>query len=176
MKRRDFTLLLAGLSLGLGFGPCGYQRAGQGSALPEHIKTIAIQTFRNDSLRYRVEQKFTSALVDELLHRTSRFKFVSDPSDADALITGNIRNFAFRSVLLDNNARTRLFEITINVAVSMRDQTNNKVIYENQKLTFRNEYELSDDPRSFFNEEDPAVDRIARDFARSILSTVMEGF
>jgi hypothetical protein len=174
MKRLLLFVIL--FSFCFGFGPCGYERAGSGKALPDHIKTISIQTFRNDSLRYRVEQKFTAALIDELLHRTSRFKLVADPAAADATISGNIRNFGVRHVLLDNNGRTRVFEITITAGMVMRDQTKNKVIYDNQRLVFRGEYELSDDPRSFFNEEDPAVDRLARDFAKSVLSTVMEGF
>ena len=29
--------------------------------------------------------------------------------------------------------------------------------------------------QSFFNEENPAVDRIAKDFAQTIVSTLMEG-
>ncbi|MEW6734014.1 MAG: LptE family protein [Acidobacteriota bacterium] len=174
MKRLVLTLLL--VSLGFGFGPCGYQRAGKGQGLPDHIHTISVQTFRNDSLRYRVEQKFTAAVINELLHRTNRFKLASDPAQADATITGNIRNFGFRHVLLDNNGRTRVFEITITTSVLVRDQTSNKVLFDNPRIVFRGEYELSDDPRSFFNEEDPAVERLARDFAKSMLSTVMEGF
>lgn len=172
---RIFLVLLL-ICTCLGFGPCGYEKAGSGKALPDHIHTIAVQTFRNDSLRYRVEQKFTSAVIDELLHRSSRFKFVSAADQADAVVAGNIRNFSFRPVLLDNNGRARAFEITITVGVTVRDQTTNKVIFDNQRIMFRNEYELTNDPRTFFNEEDPAVDRIARDFARSLFSTVMEGF
>jgi hypothetical protein len=42
-------------------------------------------------------------------------------------------------------------------------------------MSFEGEYQLSDDPQSFFNEENPAVDRVARDFAQSIISTIMEG-
>ncbi|MBL8150864.1 MAG: LptE family protein [Blastocatellia bacterium] len=174
MKQLVFFLLL--FITAVGFGPCGYQKAGAGKALPSHIKTIAIQTFRNESVRYRVEQKFTSALITELLHRTSRFKLVSEPSAADATVTGNIRNFAIRSVLLDNNSRARVFEVTITASVVVRDQTMNKVIFDNQRLVFRGEYELSDDPRSFFNEDDPAIERLSRDFAKSVLSTVLEGF
>lgn len=157
-------------------GPCGYQTAGGGKALPSHIKTIAVQTFRNDSVRYKVDQRFTSAVTSEILRRTSRFKLVSDPAEADAVLSGNIRNFSFRSVLLDNNSRTRVFEITITASVVLRDQTENRVLFDNQRMVFRGEYELADDPRSFFNEDDPAVDRMARDFARSVVSTIMEGF
>ncbi|MBK7994790.1 MAG: LptE family protein [Blastocatellia bacterium] len=175
MERRSFLSLLL-FSLCVGAGPCGYERSGQGRALPDHIKTIAIETFRNESLRYKVEQRFTEAMITELLHRTSRFKFTSDVNKADAIVCGNIRNFGFRHVLLDNNGRTRVFEITINAGVVIKDQINNKVLYDNQRLVFRGEYELSDDPNSFFNEEDPAVTRLARDFAKSVLTTVMEGF
>ena len=174
IKRLMISFLL--LSACLGFGPCGYERVGSRHSLPDHIHTISVQTFHNDSLRYRVEQKFTAAVIDELLHRTNKFKFVSDPTQADAMITGNIRNFGIRHVLLDDNGRTRVFEITITAGMVMRDQTTNKVLFDNQRLVFRGEYELSDDPSSFFNEEDPAVDRLARDFAKSVLSTVMEGF
>jgi len=42
-------------------------------------------------------------------------------------------------------------------------------------MAFEGAYQLSDDPQSFFNEENPAVDRIARDFAQTIVSTIMEG-
>lgn len=168
--------LLLMLVLGVWAGPCGYQTAGGGKALPQHIQTIAVQTFRNDSVRYKVDQRFTSAVTSEILRRTSRFKLVSDPTEADAVLSGNIRNFSFRSVLLDNNSRTRVFEITITASVVLRDQTENRVLFDNQRLVFRGEYELADDPRSFFNEDDPAVDRIARDFARSVVSTIMEGF
>jgi hypothetical protein len=42
-------------------------------------------------------------------------------------------------------------------------------------MVFEGEYELSDDPESFFNEENAAVDRIAKDFAQTIVSTIMEG-
>jgi hypothetical protein len=177
MKRiTGLALFLITLVITLGAGPCGYQKAGQAVSLPDHIQTVGVQIFRNDSVRYRVEQRFTTAVVEEVLRRSSRIKFATEAAKADALITGNIRSFGVRSVLLDNNGRTRVFEITINAAVTVRDQTKNKVIFDNQRLTFRGEYELSDDPSSFFNEEDPAVERLARDFARSVLSTVTEGF
>jgi hypothetical protein len=42
-------------------------------------------------------------------------------------------------------------------------------------MVFEGEYELSDDPQSFFNEENPAVDRIAREFAQTIITTNLEG-
>ena len=52
-------------------------------------------------------------------------------------------------------------------------QTENRVLYDNQNFIFRGEYEFANDPRNFFNEEDPAVLRMARSFAESIVSTLI---
>ena len=49
------------------------------------------------------------------------------------------------------------------------------MLFQNPRMVFEGEYQLSDDPDSFFNEENPAVDRIAREFAQSIVSTILEG-
>ncbi|HNB71687.1 MAG TPA: LptE family protein [Acidobacteriota bacterium] len=160
----------------VGAGPCGYKPAGKGGSLPPNIRTIAIQTFTNESLRYRVEQRFTAALADEILRRGLPIKLTTDTTHADALITGSIRNFGFRGVLVDDQGRIRLYELTITSAVTLRDQTSNRILFNDQRLQFRGEYQLSDDPRSFFNEEDPAVERMARDFARSVVTSMLEGF
>ena len=61
------------------------------------------------------------------------------------------------------------------VSVVVRDMRTHKILFQNPRMSFEGEYELSDDPGSFFNEENPAVDRIAKDFAQTIISTIMEG-
>ena len=60
-------------------------------------------------------------------------------------------------------------------AVTVRDLQENKVLYDNQNFVFRDSFEFSQDPRSFFNEEDPAVERISRAFAESVVSTIVNG-
>ena len=100
----------------------------------------------------------------------------SDPKGADAVVDGTIKSFAFYGVLLDSRGRARIFEVTITAAVTVRDQVTNRVLYDNQNYVFRGEFEFTSDPRSFFNEEDPAVQRMARSFAESIVSTLVNGF
>ena len=89
------------------------------------------------------------------------------------MIEGVIKSFNFAGVLLDDKGRARIFEVTISAAVTVRDQTENKVLYDNQNFVFRGEYEFASDPRSFFNEEDPAILRMSRSFAESIVSTLI---
>jgi len=176
MKRTAQVVIFAALLLPVcGYTEC-YKRAGRGDALPKHIKTLAIPPFQNPSLRYKVEQRFTSAMIDEALRRGRSLNVVSTVEGADAAVFGTIKSFGFRPVLIDDQGRARLFEIIIVAVVIVRDQTTNKIIFDNQNFVFRSEYEISGDPKTFFNEEGPATDRVARDFAKSVISTILEGF
>lgn len=138
--------------------------------LPKHIKTIAVPAFQNNALRYKVESRFTEAVVNELIHRGRGLRVQGSREGADAVIEGVIKSFNYGGVLLDDRGRARIFEVTIEAAVTVRDQTENRVLYDNQNFVFRGEYEFANDPRNFFNEEDPAVQRMARNFAESIVS------
>jgi hypothetical protein len=141
--------------------------------LPERIKTIAVPAFQNSALRYKVQSRFTAAVINELVHRGRGLRVQGDREGADAVIEGIIKTFNFTGVLLDDKGRARIFEVTIVAAVTVRDQTENRVLYDNQNFFFRGEYEFANDPRNFFNEEDPAVHRMARSFAESIVSTLI---
>ncbi|MCI0490595.1 MAG: LPS assembly lipoprotein LptE [Blastocatellia bacterium] len=170
-----FKPVLLMIMLALFADVCGYKRAGKGKGLPPDIKTIAVPVFQNSSLKYRVEQRFTRAVIEEILKRARGLRVTTIPDDADAVLTGDIRNFRDPGALLDDQGRTRVWNVRITVSVTVRNQKTKKIIYNNPRLMFEGEYQLSDDPESFFNEENPAVERIAREFAQTIISTILEG-
>jgi Lipopolysaccharide-assembly len=163
-KALRVSLFISMLFFVSGFAEC-YKPVTK-NQLPSRIKTVAVPAFQMESqaLRYKVESRFTDAVMRELVHRGR---------GSDAVIEGVIKNFLFGGVLLDDKGRARIFEVTIVAAVTVRDQTENRVLYDNQNFVFRGEYEFASDPRSFFNEEDPAVLRMARSFAESIVSTLI---
>lgn len=167
--------VLIGMALSMLFDVCGYRRAGQGRSLPVHIKTLAVPIFQNTSLKYRVEQRFTKAVIDEILKRARGIHVTTVTDGADAVLTGDIRSFRAGGAILDDQGRTRVWEVSIVTSVTVRDLKTRKILYSNPRIAFDGEYELSDDPQSFFNEENPAVDRIAKQFAQSIISTLLEG-
>jgi len=147
--------------------------------LPTRIRTVAVPAFQNQALRYKIEHRFTEAVINEVVRRGRGLRVQGDREGADAVIDGIIKSFSFTGVLLqaeDPNRRARIFEVTITAAVTVRDQVENRVIYDNQNYVFRGEFEFTSDPRSFFNEEDPAVQRMARSFAESVVSTLVNGF
>ncbi len=146
------------------------------SGLPKRIRTVAVPAFQNNALRYKIETRFTEAVIKEILRRGRGLRVQGEREGADAVVDGVIKSFTFSGVLLDDQGRARVFEVTITAAVTVRDQIENRVLYDNQDFVFRGAFEFSQDPRSFFNEEDPAVERIARSFAESVASTLVNGF
>jgi hypothetical protein len=148
-----------------------------GTGLPSYIKTVAVPAFQAEArgLRYRVQSRFTEAVSKEIIRRGNGLKVQGNREGADAVIEGTIRDFSFSGVLLDSQGRARVYEVTIVSAVTVIDLHNKKILYDNQNLTFRDSFEFSQDPRSFFNEEDPAVERIARAFSESVVSTIVNG-
>ena len=168
LRLSGFVALLLFVS---GFAEC-YKPVTK-NQLPTHIRTVAVPAFQNDALRYKLESRFTAAVMDELIHRGRGLRVQGEREGADAVIEGVMKSFNFSGVLLDDKGRARIFEVTIVAAVTVRDQTQNRVLYDNQNFVFRGEYEFANDPRNFFSEEDPAVQRMARSFAESIVSTLI---
>ena len=118
-------------------------------------------------------RRILPACVERGIKVTANAGGVNVRGCADAVIEGVIKSFNFGGVLLDDKGRARIFEVTVAAAVTVRDQTENRVLYDNQNFVFRGEYEFASDPRSFFNEEDPAILRMSRSFAESIVSTLI---
>jgi hypothetical protein len=147
------------------------------SGLPSHIRKVAVPAFQTEprGLRYRVGSRFTEAVSREIIRRGNGLKVQGTTEGADAVVEGTIRDFSFSGVLLDRQGRARVYEITIISAITIRDLKQEKILYDNQNFIFRDSFEFSEDPRSFFNEEDPAVDRIARAFSESVVSAIVNG-
>jgi Lipopolysaccharide-assembly len=175
MKYLRLSLVISALLLLSGFTDC--YKAVTNSGLPKNIKTVAVPAFQFEAkgLRYRVESRFTDAVTREIIRRGNGLKVQGSRTGADAVLEGTIRDFSFSGVLLDSEGRARVYEVTIVTAVTIRDLKNDKILYDNQNFIFRDSFEFSSDPRSFFNEEDPAVERMARAFAESAVSAFING-
>lgn len=172
LKLSAFVFLFLAVS---GFTEC--YKPVTDAGLPKDIKRIAVPAFQFEvqGARYRVAARFTDAVIDEIIRRGRGLKIQGTREDADAVIEGTIRDFNFTGVLLDREGRARVYEVTIIAAVTIRNLNDNKIIYDNQNFIFRDSFEFSQDPRSFFNEEDPAVQRMSRAFAESVVSTIING-
>jgi outer membrane lipopolysaccharide assembly protein LptE/RlpB len=155
---------------------CGYHTAGHVGQLPESIKTIAVPAFKNETPTYRIEQMLTSSVVREFTTRT-HYRILSDPSDsADATLRGTVLSTSASPLAYDTaTGRAASVLIVVSMKVSLSDRSG-KVLYQNPAYLFREQYEVSQDLSSFFEEDSPAFRRLSQDFARTLVSNILEGF
>ena len=59
--------------------------------------------------------------------------------------------------------------------VSLTDKSG-KVLYDNPSYLFREQYEVSRELSSFFEEDSPALQRMSKSFARTLVSNILEGY
>ena len=66
--------------------------------------------------------------------------------------------------------------------VTFEERETGKILYHADNFIFRNQYEISTDPgnadsvKNFFEEQDPALERMARDFAERLVAAVVENY
>jgi len=152
---------------------CGYHVAGKATAIPQSIDSIAIPIFVNRAPKYRLEQRLTAAVVDEFIART-HYR-ITDPSAAKALLAGEVTEFRADPVVFAGGAGST-FLVTVRMRVSLKDLSTKKLLFENNNFYFREEFEISRDFKEFFPEEGPALDRLAKEFSRTLVSSILESF
>jgi hypothetical protein len=157
-------------------GGCGYHIAGRTDSLPSGIHVIAVPALVNATTSYRIEQKLTSATVHEFLAKTP-YKVVSNPADGDAVLHGKVVSLEALPLLFDTvSGRATTMLVSVKCEVTLTQTSNQKVLYHTDNFVFRSEYEISTDVTSFFGEQDPALDRLAKDFAQRLVAAVTENY
>ena len=181
MKRGRLVSLLLLLAPLAGVSGCGYHTAGHFSTLPKDIHVVAVPAMENKTSTYRIEQKLTTATIHEFLAKTN-YKVVPDANGGDAVLTGKVLTMEVVPLLFQTPtganaaAQATAMLVTMKCEVTFTERATDKVLYHNDNFVFRNEYELSTDVKSFFQEGDPALDRMARDFAARLVAAVTENF
>jgi outer membrane lipopolysaccharide assembly protein LptE/RlpB len=155
---------------------CGYHTAGHVVTVPKNVKTLAIPAFLNQSQTYRIEQILTSAVVHEFTTRT-HYQILNDTSDAaDATLHGTVLTTSTSPLTYDSKTgRAESILVVVSLRVSLVDRQG-KILFQNPAYVFREQYQVSQEPSSFFEEDSPAMGRLSRDFAQTLVSSVLEGF
>jgi hypothetical protein len=156
-------------------GGCGYHVAGHSDALPAAIQTIAIPAFGNMTARHQLSERIPGAIGREFLSR-SRYRVVGDPNGADAVLTGTVVNYlSIPNVSDPTSGRASGIQISVLLQVSLTDKAG-KVLFSRPSFEFRQRYEIAADQSAYFEESDIALERLSRDVARWLVSSVLEAF
>jgi hypothetical protein len=160
---------------------CGYSLTGRGSFLPDYIKTIGVPTFANHTPVFNLETQVTQKVRAEFIGR-GRYKIVPDATDVDAVLTGDITSVSIVPASFTGQQLASRYAITMAARVELKDVRDNKVLWENPGLVFRQEYEAQStgqataDAAAFFSQDMNALDRMTADFSRTIVSAILEAF
>ena len=173
---RAQKVLCGALALATGAGGCGYHVAGRSNSLPKSIRVIAVPALENKTASYRIEQRLTTATVHEFLAKTS-YRVVPDPANGDAVLRGKVLSVEAVPLLFDTaTGRATTMLVTVKCEVTFEERETGKVLYHTDNFVFRNQYEISTDVKSFFEEQDPALERLAQDFAARLVAAVTENY
>jgi len=160
------------LALAFGLTGCGYHTAGSAAHIPANVRTLAVPIFANKTQGYQTEIAFTGAVVHELNART---RYVVTTAD-DATLHGTILTLTISPLTYDTAAgQSSSYLITVSAAVSLSGRDGH-VLYRNSNLTFRQQYQSTQDLASFIQEDSPAMNRMAKDFAAAVVSDMLESF
>jgi hypothetical protein len=162
------ALAIAMLAVG-----CGYRIHGAVGKLPSGIQSIGIPTFRNSTNQYKIEQMITSAVLREFSIRT-RVPVNSSSSGVDAVLIGEIGNVSSVPATFGSQTFGSAFLVSVQMSVKLVNLKDSTVIWQKPDFLYRERYVLNSTVRDFFSEENPALERLARDFAKSLASTILE--
>ncbi len=171
-----FCLLLLSAFCLLLFTACGYHAAGQATRITPDVKTIAVPPFKNLSSTFHIEQQLTAAVTREFLERT-HYRILSNPTDADAVLRGTVKEVRARAITFDvNTGLATSLQVQVTAEVKLEDIHSHKLLFSNSNYVYYEEYQVSETPSALFEEDKPALDRLSRDLARTLVTDILENF
>jgi hypothetical protein len=151
--------------------------AGQANLVPKTVHTVAVPPFANATVRYKLSDLLPEAIGRELISRT-KYQIINDPTQADAVLRGTVINYLAYPTLIDQaTGRTSGLQINVRLDVSLVERSTGKVIFARPILDVRERYELSvTNNIQYFDESGAAVERLSKDVARDVVSSILENF
>ena len=159
---------------------CGYSLAGRGSFLPSYIKTMGIPTFVNRTVVFNLETMVTQKVRSEFIGR-GKYQILPEATGVDALLTGEVTAVGIQPASFSTQQLASRYAITMTARIELRDMRENKVLWENPSVMFRQEYDATGgrtvlDPVAFFQQDTNALERMSTEFARTIVSAILKAF
>ena len=159
---------------------CGYALAGRGSFLPGYINVIGIPQFTNVTPYEVIDQVFTERVRSEFIGR-GKYRVLPQSTGVDAVLTGEITGLSIAPASFTEQQQASRYVVTVVARLQFRDLKTNNVLWENPSLVFREEYEAAGgtgalDPNAFFGQEANALERVSTEFARTVISSILEAF
>ncbi len=168
---KTFWLAMALLST----AACGYHVGAHADLLPKSLKTIAVPAFANVTTRYDLARMLPEDIAREFLSRT-RYRVVSDPEQADAVLTGSVVRFTSYPTTADQNGRATAVQASVILQLTLKDQHTGAVLFNRPGFEFKERYAISVSPEDYFDESGVAMMRLSKAVADSVVTAILENF
>jgi outer membrane lipopolysaccharide assembly protein LptE/RlpB len=179
MRRLAPAVVALALVAPIAMSGCGYALVGRANNMPDYIKRIGVPPFENQSTTADLDRVLADAVRNELQSR--RYVIVQSATGVDAVLTAVLRPIRMQVLALtDTTRQAAKYSMTVEASVEFKDLVQNKVIWTNSSLNVTEEYEATgtisiNDPAAIFSQDDNALQRLAKAFARSVVSAALEG-
>ncbi len=180
MRALQLFRLVVLLAVASATAGCGYSLAGRGSFLPDYIRTIGVPQFTNSTSLYDVDRKVSEQVRGELAGR-GKYKIEPRDTGVDAVLTGDVNSITITPVSFNQQQQATRYVLTLSASVQFKDVKTGKVLWANPAMAFREEFEPTTganvtDVTAFFGQDVNALERIASEFARAVVSALLEAF
>jgi len=167
------------LALLLAHTSCGYSLAGRGSFLPAYIQRIGVPVFENETAVFDLNRQVTERVRAEFIGR-GKYTIVPDATGVDAVLTGTIASVTLSPVAFNLNQQATRYALVLTARVEFKDMRANKVLWSNPSMQYREEFQLDptgvSDTTAFLGQDVNARERMANEFARALVSAILEAF
>ena len=159
---------------------CGYALQGRGNALPDYIRRIGVPTFTNHSDTPELDRILAEAVREELRSR-GRYTVVQESDGVDAVLTATVNPVTLSVAAVNENRQAQRYLITVTATVEFKEIKDSKVIWSSPSLRASEEYDAVGgitvtDPAAIFTQDQNALARLAKAFARTLVTTMLEAF
>ncbi len=179
--RGKLNLLGMLLVAGVGASACGYALAGRGNALPASITVVGIPHFVNQSSTPEIDRVLTDAVRVEFQSK-GKYRVQPDENSVHGLLTATITNVDLRPTAFTEDRLPSAYAIVVTADVEFKHVTeNNSVIWANPSFRVAEEYQITADAAltdvtAFLSQNTNAQERLAKKFARDVVTSIFEAF
>ena len=155
---------------------CGYHVSGHTDLLPKTLHTIYVPAWVNSTVKYRLNDSLPQDIAREFIAKT-KYTIVNKPDNADAILTGTVLRYNANPSIFDPaTSRASVVELEVTMSVKLVENATKKTLWENTYMSFKQRYEISTTQTAYFDESSPALERLSREAARSIVSAILTNF
>jgi hypothetical protein len=164
-------------------GGCSYTLAGRGSFLPSYIHVIGIPLFVNKSAIFDLDRQVTDQVRAEFIGR-GKYTIKPDATGVDGLLIGTITGVFLTPVAFNSAQQATRYALSMTATVEFTDMTTNKVLWSNPSMQYHEEFALNPtntatgaiDTSTYLGQNQNAQQRMANEFARALVSAILEAF